>query len=75
VTEKSPPIRPHYAIWAGGEAVSETCSGALSPTLGHGIAMAYLPAAVAKIGTEVEIEVRGKRYKASVVKKPFLKRN
>lgn len=75
VTGKSPPIRPHYAVWAGGALVSETCSGALSPTLGHGIAMAYLPAAVAKIGTEVEIEVRGKRYKASVVKKPFLKRN
>jgi aminomethyltransferase len=75
VTEKSPPIRPHYAVWANGEAVSETCSGALSPSLGHGIAMAYLPAALAKPGQEVEIEVRGKRYQASVVKKPFLKRN
>ncbi len=75
VTEKSPPIRSHYPVWTHGEAVSETCSGALSPTLGHGIAMAYLPVAIAKIGQEVEIEVRGKRYKASVVKKPFLKRN
>jgi aminomethyltransferase len=75
VTEKSPPIRPHYAVWHDGAPISETCSGALSPTLGYGIAMAYLPVAVAKPGTEVEIEVRGKRYKASVVKKPFLKRN
>ena len=75
VAEKSPPIRSHYPVWADGEAVSETCSGALSPTLAHGIAMAYLPAALAKAGQEAEIEVRGKRYKASVVKKPFLKRN
>jgi len=75
IREKSPPIRPHYPVWANGEAVSETCSGALSPSLGHGIAMAYLPAALAKVGQDVEIEVRGRRYKASVVKKPFLTRN
>jgi aminomethyltransferase len=75
VTEKSPPIRPHYPVVVNGEAVSETCSGALSPSLGHGIAMAYLPAALAKIGQAVEIEVRGKRYPGSVVRKPFLKRN
>jgi aminomethyltransferase len=75
ITEKSPPIRPHYAVWANGEPVSETCSGALSPTLGYGIAMAYLPPSLAKVGQELEIEVRGKRYKASVVKKPFLNKN
>jgi len=74
ITEKSPPIRPHYPVWANGEAAGETCSGALSPTLGYGIAMAYLPPGLAKAGQELEIEVRGKRYKASVVKKPFLTR-
>jgi len=74
VTEKSPPIRSHRPVVINGETVSETCSGALSPTLGHGIAMAYLPALLAKVGQEAEIEVRGRRYKASVVKKPFLKR-
>jgi aminomethyltransferase len=37
--------------------------------------MAYLPAAQAKIGQAVEIEVRGKRYPGSVVKKPFFKRD
>jgi aminomethyltransferase len=75
VTEKSPPIRPHYPVCVDGEVVSETCSGALSPSLGHGIAMAYLPASAAKVGQTVEIEVRGKRYPGSVVRKPFLKRN
>ena len=75
VVEKAPPIRPHYPVLADGKVVSETCSGALSPSLGYGIAMAYLPVAVAKSGQELEIEVRGKRYKASVVKKPFLTRN
>jgi aminomethyltransferase len=74
VTEKSPPIRPHYPVCSGDAVVSETSSGALSPTLGHGIAMAYLPPDLARVGTVLEIEVRGKRYKASVVKKPFLTR-
>jgi aminomethyltransferase len=71
VEEKSPPIRPHYAVWANGEKVSETTSGALSPSLGCGIAMAYLPIALAKAGQALEIEVRGRRYRAVVVKKPF----
>ncbi len=75
VNDKSPPIRSHYPVLVDGEVVSETCSGALSPTLGYGIAMTYLPVALAKVGQPVEIEVRGRRYKASVVKKPFLKRN
>jgi aminomethyltransferase len=68
-------MRSHYPVAVNGEIVSETSSGALSPTLGHGIAMAYLPASAAKPGQEVEIEVRGRRYRGSVVRKPFLKRD
>lgn len=71
VEEKSPPIRSHYAVLAGGENVAETSSGALSPTLGCGIALAYLPFALAKVGQDLEIDVRGRRYRAVVVKKPF----
>ena len=71
VEEKSPPIRSHYAVLSDGEKVAETSSGALSPSLGCGIALAYLPFALAKAGTALEIEVRGRRYRAGVVKKPF----
>lgn len=71
VTEKTPPIRPHYPVWIDGEPVTETTSGALSPSLGEGIALAYLPAGYAKPGQEVEIEVRGKRFRACVRKKPL----
>jgi glycine cleavage system T protein (aminomethyltransferase) len=71
VQEKSPPIRPHYPVLAFGEAVAETTSGALSPTLSCGIALAYLPFPLAKQGQDLEIEVRGRRYRALVVKKPF----
>ncbi len=69
--EKSPPIRAHYPVLAAGERIAETTSGALSPSLNCGIALAYLPFPLAKVGQDLEIEVRGRRYKALVVKKPF----
>jgi aminomethyltransferase len=73
VQEKSPPIRSHYAIVSEGQKVAETTSGALSPSLGCGIALGYLPFPLAKVGQDLEIEVRGRRYRSSVVKKPFYK--
>jgi aminomethyltransferase len=74
LTEKGPPPRPHYAVLsATGETIGELSSGVLSPSLGIGIAMAYLPAAHTKIGTSLKIDVRGRQFAAVVVKKPFLK--
>jgi len=74
VTDKAPPIRSHYRVFVNGEPVTETTSGALSPSLGYGIALAYLPPAYCDPGQEVQIEVRDRRFRAEVVKKPFLKK-
>jgi aminomethyltransferase len=46
----------------------------MSPTLGIPIGTAYLPAAAAKEGTTFEVEIRGKRVPATVVKPPFYKK-
>ena len=46
-------------------------SGTLSPSLGVGIGMAYVPAASASPGSELEIDVRGKTRAAVVAKKPL----
>lgn len=73
-TEKGPPLRGHYAVHAGGQQIGELCSGGISPSLGTGIGMAYLPAAFAKPGTEIQIDIRGKLFPAQVVKKPFYKK-
>jgi aminomethyltransferase len=54
-----------------GQAAGETTSGALSPSLGEGIAMAYLPPALAKPGQAVQIDIRGRHFAAVVEKKPF----
>jgi aminomethyltransferase len=71
---QGPPLRAHYAVLAEGIVVGETCSGALSPSLGEGIAMAYLPLTLHSPGTALEIEVRGRRYPATVTTLPFYKK-
>lgn len=74
MTGKAPPLRPHYPVLdAEGEAhLGELSSGSLSPTLGKGIGLAYLPVESAKIGTELAISIRDRPYPAVVVKKPFV---
>jgi aminomethyltransferase len=63
--------RHGYPVIFEGETVGEVTSGTLSPTLNRPVALAFVPAKLAKIGQELEIEIRGKNYPASVVKKPF----
>ncbi len=72
---KGPPPRPHYPVWVNGERVGEVASGTLSPSLNQGIGMAYLPAANAKVGGELEIEIRGQKFPAVIEKKPLYKKS
>ncbi len=68
----SPPPRPHYPVYdATGQPLGEISSGSLSPSLGYGIGMAYLPPSHATVGAPLQIEIRSKFYPAEVVKKPF----
>jgi aminomethyltransferase len=53
----------------------EVTSGTLSPCLGVGIGMAYLPAEYAEPGTEIQIDVRGKLRTARVERKPLYRRD
>jgi aminomethyltransferase len=59
-------------VFAGDEQVGAVTSGGFAPTLGHPIAMAYVDAAHASDGSELEIEVRGKRLPARVAPMPFV---
>jgi len=66
--------RAGYALLSGDDEVGVITSGALSPTLGHPIAMAYVDPAVSAPGTQLDIDVRGSRIAATVVALPFYKR-
>jgi aminomethyltransferase len=66
--------RHDYPVMVEGQAVGVVTSGTQSPTLGKAIALAYVPVEWAKLGSVVEVEIRGKCYPATVVKKPFYRR-
>ncbi len=66
--------RHGYPVLHGGAVVGEVTSGTWSPTLAEAIALAYVPAALAKPGTELAVEIRGQAQPATVVKRPFYRR-
>ena len=72
VLEDKGVLRSHQTVFtAHGE--GETTSGTFSPTLEKAIAMARLPLGVA-VGDQVEVDIRGKRLKARVVKASFVRK-
>jgi aminomethyltransferase len=58
-------------ILSDGEPVGEVTSGTHSPSLEVGIGMGYVRAALADPGTELEIDVRGRRRVARVARAPL----
>lgn len=63
--------RHGYPVHHGGREVDIVRSGTMSPSLGTAIGTTYLPADAAKPGTRFEVECRGERLPAEVVKLPF----
>jgi aminomethyltransferase len=55
--------------------VGTITSGALSPTLGYPIALAYLDASLAEPGTVVQVDIRGSHEQFEVTSAPFYRRN
>jgi aminomethyltransferase len=72
---KGPPPRPHYAVFENGERIGEVTSGTLSPSLNWGVGMAYVSTARAKIGAQIDIEIRGQKFPATIEKKPLYKKS
>ncbi|MFS0896805.1 glycine cleavage system aminomethyltransferase GcvT [Mycolicibacterium litorale] len=66
--------RAGYRILADGRPVGEVTSGALSPTLGHPVALGYVDAAAADVGTTLAVDIRGATVDYTVTAPPFYKR-
>ena len=54
-----------------GRAVGAVTSGSFGPSVERGIGMAYVPTALAAVGTELAVEIRGRAEPARVAKTPF----
>ncbi|MEI7419307.1 MAG: glycine cleavage T C-terminal barrel domain-containing protein, partial [Actinomycetes bacterium] len=70
--------RAEYVLYSSEDStvpIGEITSGALSPTLGYPVAMAYVESAWSEVGNTVSVDIRGTRLQMSVVKLPFYKRS
>jgi len=73
LVEGRQPVREGAAVLdAEGSEVGKVTSGGFAPTLGAPIAMAYVPAAMAEVGTHIQLNQRGKVHEATVTAMPFV---
>jgi aminomethyltransferase len=66
--------RHGYPVLHDGAVVGEVTSGSWAPTLGKAIALALVPSSLARLGSELAVEIRGRSEPATVVKRPFYRR-
>jgi aminomethyltransferase len=65
--------RGHMPVYAGDTLIGETTSGTFSPTRKVGIALALLDTGAGRAeGDLVEVDIRGRRAEAQIVKPPFV---
>jgi len=64
----------HSILDTTGDIVGVITSGTWSPSLGHAVALGYVPPTMAKPGTELLVQVRGRQVAACVVRRPFYRR-
>lgn len=69
------PVRGHTELYLGAEKVGEVTSGGFGATLNAPIAMGYVQAAHAAVGTKLVAKVRGKDVAVEVVAMPFVKKD
>ena len=70
LTERGFP-RPGYPVFSGGREVGKVTSGTVSPSLGEGIALAYLPVDLTEPGTSVAVGIRNQKVEGVVQRPPF----
>ncbi len=63
--------RHGYRILHDGVVCGHVTSGSFAPSAERYIGIGYVPAALAAVGTPIEVEVRGRPQRARVVKTPF----
>jgi aminomethyltransferase len=63
--------RHGYAVTRDGRPIGQVTSGMFSPTTGRYLGMAYLPVALATVGSPIEIIIHDRPRRAQVVERPF----
>lgn len=75
MNEKCPPPRSGYEVYQGDNLIGTVTSGTQSPSLNTGIGMALVAQSQAQVGSTVEIDIRGRRFPATLSKKPLYQKS
>jgi len=73
MVDKGIPRHEYEIVDTGGNKIGEVTSGTMGPSVKTPVGMGYVPAALAKEGSEIHIRIREKILRAKVVKLPFYK--
>ena len=71
--ERGIPRQGYDIVDGNGNVIGNVTSGTMSPSLGKGIGLGYVPTIFAKPDSKINIQVRKKAIPATVVKLPFYK--
>jgi aminomethyltransferase len=63
--------RAHDTLWSHGAEVGQITSGSLAPSLGHAVAMAFVQPQFAELGTELEVQIRNKKFPTTLFPLPI----
>ncbi len=71
--ERGIPRQGYDIVDGQGKKVGEVTSGTMSPSLGKGIGMGYVPNILKSVGTQIHIQIRKNAVPATIIKLPFYK--
>ncbi len=73
LNERGVPRQGYDIVDGNGTKIGNVTSGTMSPSLGKGIGLGYVPSVFASVDSKINIQVRKKAIPATVVKLPFYK--
>lgn len=74
LSQRGIPRQGYAIVNAQGNSIGRVTSGTMSPSMGKGIGLGYVPVALKEVGSQIHIQIRNKIVPAMVVKLPFYKK-
>jgi aminomethyltransferase len=71
--ERGIPRHDYDIVDGQGEKIGVVTSGTMSPSMGKGIGLGYVPTILSEVGSKIKIQIRKKTISATIVKLPFYK--
>ena len=74
LSQRGIPRQGYAIVDVQGNSIGRVTSGTMSPSMGKGIGLGYVPMALKEVGSQIHIQIRNKIVPAMVVKLPFYKK-